>query len=107
MSIKIEIDEKEFFKSALAGNYASAYKTLADAERKLALLRFRLLHDALDGHIPSSKVSTGTYSSVFHKTGDHELSWDCPTSPIGTCVYNTYKYATDDCVFCHEPLERK
>lgn len=29
----------------------------------------------------------------------------CPSSPIGTCVYNSWD--TDDCVFCHEPYERK
>lgn len=34
--------------------------------------------------------------------------WDCPDSPFGLCAYDHYDDpAHDDCIFCHEPSERK
>lgn len=34
--------------------------------------------------------------------------WDCPDSPFGLCVYHHIEdRAHDDCVFCHDPAERK
>ena len=40
----------------------------------------------------------------------HVLSteWDCPESPFGYCAYHIFEdRAHDDCIFCHEPQERK
>ena len=35
-------------------------------------------------------------------------TWDCETSPIGYCVYEDTKDPMhDDCLFCHDPEERK
>lgn len=35
-------------------------------------------------------------------------SWDCEKSPTGQCVYNhNMDPAHDDCLFCHDPEERK
>lgn len=43
--------------------------------------------------------------TMFHTIG---LFWDCPESPLGLCVYHTFKDKPhDDCVFCHQPEERK
>jgi len=34
--------------------------------------------------------------------------WSCPTSPTGYCWYNLEKdHDRDDCLYCHEPAERK
>lgn len=36
--------------------------------------------------------------------------WECPTSPIGLCVYpidNQGRCNWDDCIYCHDPEERK
>jgi hypothetical protein len=35
--------------------------------------------------------------------------WGCPESPFGWCAYHKYKDPgrNDDCIFCHEPQERK
>ncbi len=34
--------------------------------------------------------------------------WDCPTSPFNKCVYNSVDDpCLDDCLFCHQPYERK
>jgi len=35
-------------------------------------------------------------------------TWDCKKSPIGLCVYNHMEdEVLDDCLYCHEPDERK
>jgi hypothetical protein len=34
-------------------------------------------------------------------------SWECPNSPLGKCFYEQDDGAMDDCIFCHEPDERK
>jgi hypothetical protein len=37
-----------------------------------------------------------------------KLGWECATSPTGYCVYNEeIDPASDDCVYCHQPEERK
>ena len=34
--------------------------------------------------------------------------WDCPDSPYGLCTYDHYEDPLhDNCIFCHEPSERK
>jgi biotin synthase-like enzyme len=35
-------------------------------------------------------------------------TWDCPNSPIKTCVYDIEKDpCEDDCIYCGQPDERK
>jgi hypothetical protein len=35
-------------------------------------------------------------------------TWDCPDSPFGLCMYNTFDdVAKDTCLFCSQPHERK
>ena len=35
-------------------------------------------------------------------------SWECPTSPLEVCVYDCdADPCHDDCLFCHDPSERK
>lgn len=42
--------------------------------------------------------------SGTHTAGHHE----CPDSPWGICAYNANQDPVhDDCVFCHQPEERK
>ena len=37
----------------------------------------------------------------------YSLMWGCP-GPLGVCVYNQEKDSCyDDCLFCHQPDERK
>lgn len=38
----------------------------------------------------------------------HFSNWDCKKSPIGKCVYNPITDSMfDNCVYCHQPDERK
>ena len=40
---------------------------------------------------------------------DHRVGvWNCEKSPIGVCVYHRFKdRASDQCIYCGEPHERK
>lgn len=40
---------------------------------------------------------------------DHRLgSWPCTESPVDVCVYHRFKDpASDQCIYCGEPQERK
>ncbi len=36
------------------------------------------------------------------------ILWECEESPIGTCLYNKFEDKShNNCIFCHEPEERK
>lgn len=45
-----------------------------------------------------------------HYITDNEIDqWECPTSPIGICVYvysSESPLGDDACVFCHLPMKR-
>jgi len=46
----------------------------------------------------------GKNEGQWHRVGE----WECENSPVGFCVYNPFKdRALDNCIFCHEPHERK
>ncbi len=47
--------------------------------------------------------------SDFDVRFNYKLSelWDCSESPFGICAYDLINGSEDDCVFCHEPNERK
>lgn len=45
------------------------------------------------------------YNSLWYVISDF---WKCEKSPIGLCVYDDEKdQYHDDCIFCHNPEERK
>ena len=33
--------------------------------------------------------------------------WECPTSPVATCVYHHKDVREDFCIYCQDPRERK
>lgn len=40
---------------------------------------------------------------------DHRIgTWPCEKSPVGVCIYHRYKDpASDQCIYCGNPHERK
>lgn len=45
------------------------------------------------------------FNSLWHTVGTF---WDCPKSPFNRCVYNDINDRVhDNCIFCHQPVERK
>jgi len=72
-------------------------KVLADAERQLVNEQYHLVSEAL------LKAERAIPKMYHLDIGD----WDCPTSPIGVCVYDTSEDpACDECLFCGIPNER-
>ena len=74
-------------------------KYIIEARRKLIQKHntaiFRLVNDALP-----EEMDTDFFTVIGH--------WDCPDSPFGVCMYDTFEdSAKDDCLFCHQPEERK
>lgn len=48
--------------------------------------------------------SFSEYDWMYHVIG----SWDCEHSPFGICMYHNFEDpAHDNCIFCHQPNERK
>lgn len=65
-----------------------------EAEAELRDLSRDLVLHALPDDIRKGAIETG--------------SWECPTSPLQVCAYDVDNDpACDDCLFCHDPDERK
>lgn len=93
-AIKIEIDEKELFKQTLAQDMKATIEEITDHIDNLTLTRTNLI-----------KKAWPDFDWMVHRV---TMFWECPTSPIGYCIYNGYEdRAFDNCLFCHEPHERK
>ncbi len=92
-SITIEFNEVELFKDILTGDV----KESLDACNKIIE---RL--EAVKGQIYSKAIPK--YHFMSHRI---PCNWDCSQSPIGTCVYYVSDTWSDDCIFCHNPEERK
>lgn len=64
-----------------------------EAERGRLLLR--LTNEALGTSYEEDRLNFSPYHT-------------CPTSPSHNCIYDPYEDpAEDDCLFCHDPSERK
>lgn len=76
---------------------------LVEARRRVDVLEIRLRREVRK-FLPE-KDDELTFLLDDLRIGDF---WDCPKSPTGHCVYDRYKDPVmDDCLFCHEPAERK
>ena len=93
-AIKIEFDEKALFKDLLAGDVKKSLTACNTVIERLEAIKEQLYRKSISGYHFMSHEVPGT--------------WDCDTSPIGTCVYYYPEDpAHDNCLFCHEPEERK
>lgn len=76
---------------------ATVAQALRAQERALELEAAQALVKVLDG-----------YHGLKPEYIGFARHWDCPESPTDHCVYNREKDpAQDDCLFCHQPYERK
>lgn len=83
--------------SELAGFVKSAESLLALRKRELRDACRKAIKETPEGQ----KVADGDLI-----LGD---DWDCPSSPTGKCAYDRENDPgdCDDCIFCHQPEERK
>ena len=74
--------------------YRKRVRALEAVKEEMDIAIRNILRDVMDGDI-----------SVDHVVSPQ---WDCDESPVGLCVYDTYRdQAKDQCIFCGDPLERK
>lgn len=93
-SIEVVINEKEMFKSLLVGDVKYTLDEITDCEVELAHQKDRIIEKAWP-----------EYWAVEHAVPN---MWECPDSPFGTCAYHRFEdKAWDNCLFCHDPYERK
>jgi hypothetical protein len=84
-------------------------KEISEINRKL-----RVLHTAKSNLCDrKTDLLLGIIKEYF-RISDKEMNcieigyWDCPTSPIGVCFYNSHEDpCSDTCLVCGDPEERK
>ncbi len=87
---------------------------IKDLRSKLEILRKQqiVLRDMVKETMDSCKhedLDVESYGTAKCKICDKNFSWYCPTSPTLTCDYDQEDgdYDEDDCIYCHQPEERK
>lgn len=93
-AIKITVDKKELFKGTLAADLQDSISECIEKIDEIRYLRTQLVETLWADYHWMRHVIT--------------WEWDCEKSPFGWCAYNHREdRAHDDCVFCHQPEERK
>lgn len=85
----------------LRDNILSVNSQIAEARQVLAYLLSLCKHEELN-------INEGGMSAKCNICGKYFL-WYCPSSPTLTCDYKQEDgfYDEDDCIYCHQPEERK
>lgn len=92
--VKVEVSEKEMFKSLLAGDVKQRLDEIEGAKLRLEILKDKLLES--------------TWKEYFNCEHAVPIEWECPDSPFGYCAYHKWEdRAWDHCLFCGQPHERK
>ena len=89
-------------------------KDLSASGQKLKGEKLKAEIRVLERLLERAKVDALQFASELEKLPDAIVFlrigtfWDCPKSTIGLCVYEHFEdRAHDDCIFCHDPEERK
>jgi len=91
-AIKITVNDRELFKESLSNNLGLSLRDVKEAKFRLEVLESSIIQQAFP-----------EFNSLLYQVG----VWKC-SGPVGYCLYDKYvDPAFDDCIFCHEPDERK
>ena len=76
-TVKVEVSEKEMFKSLLAGDVKLRLEEIESCKIELDILRDKLLESAWKDYW----------------AGEHAVpvEWECPDSPFGYCAYHKWE----------------
>lgn len=76
-----------------------------------AVATHKALHAAMATHRTAAAKLEAEIRKVVNIPDGHSMiigSWECQTSPVGFCIYDVdADECMDDCLYCHEPSERK
>jgi len=92
--VTVVVDEKVIFTDLLKDNVQDIF---ADCDLAIAEIEFL-----------KSKIVRNVFPEFDWMYQVISNEWECSTSPVGYCVYDIVEDpAHDDCIFCHDPEERK
>jgi len=93
-AVTVVVDEKVIFTDLLKDNVQNIF---ADADLAIEEIN----------HLKSRIVKT-VFPEFDWMYQVISREWKCTKSPIGYCVYDVVEDPVhDDCIFCHDPEERK
>lgn len=93
-AVTVVVDEKVIFTDLLKDNVQNI---MADCD--LAIEEIDYL---------KRKIIKNVFPEFDWMYQEVSREWKCPAGPVGYCVYDIIADpARDDCLFCHEPEERK
>ena len=89
---------------------AKVHPALTEAHAA-AIATKKELDTAMSNHRKASAILNDKVLELANIPVGHHMiigSWECPTSPVGFCIYDVdADDCMDDCLYCHEPSERK
>jgi len=93
-AIKIEVNEKELFKSVLK---ADLQDSIAECTKALEEIQYQ-----------RQKIVIALWPGFDWLEHELDFVWECKASPAHWCVYHRWDdRAHDHCLFCEQPSERK
>ena len=93
-AVTLVVDEKAIFTDLLKDNVQDIFSACEDATQEIEFLKSRIVKQVFPEF-------DWMYQVISYE-------WECSQSPIGYCVYDSIDDpAHDDCLFCHDPEERK
>lgn len=59
-------------------------------------------------HLIKREIESEQFKVIALDPSEYDIGdWACDSSPIGICVYHIDDTCQDDCIYCHDPDERK
>ena len=93
-AVTVVVDEKVIFSDLLKDNVQQVFADCDEAIQEIEFLKSRMV-----------KTVFPEFDWMYQVISNE---WECDNSPLGYCVYDHIDDpAHDDCIFCHDPEERK
>ena len=93
-AVTVVVDEKVMFTDLLKDNIHDIIKSCDDAIEEVEYYKRKIVKKVFPEFDWTYQVSS--------------MRWKCETSPCGMCVFDLVEDRhRDDCIFCHQPDERK
>jgi hypothetical protein len=93
-AVTVVVDEKVIFTDLLKDNVADVFSACEEATQEIEFLKARIVRQVFPEFDWMYQVIS--------------TEWTCEDSPVKYCVYDIVEDpAHDDCLFCHDPEERK
>lgn len=93
-AVTVVVDEKAMFTDLLRDNVTDMIKSCDDAIEEIEYYKRKIIKKTFPEFDWTYQVSS--------------MRWKCEASPCGMCIFDLAEDRyRDDCIFCHQPDERK